>query len=309
MRTSVVQQHDELKLYALEYLRDTPMTTLLAGGTIYLNKDSIEAIICDQDMDVDEHTMFHILNTWVKQDYEENLEVGRELVSHIDLSLMKTEYLNNAVRKCGFVESANVQQALKEIEEMIANQSPDEKEHVLVGGAGNYQINGIYVRMDEDIGLGAGEVMYIKEAPEDDYDTPDYGLYLLRSTWAITPCVDYSNTLYSCEITDENSDELRHQTPKTGWKAASGPEPAPSCMWNPGKESAAEGGGKGYVAPNLAGEAKKSICDMANGDHDEGARKRYTLRTMLNLPTDEDFEDNDYHDDIKDDSARSGSNC
>lgn len=282
---------DELKAYALDYLRDSPMTTLLSGGTDYLTKESIEAIICDQDMDVDEHTMFHILNTWVKQDEEENVDAGKELVSHIDLTCIKSDYLNNAVKRCGFVELADVNEALKEIEEILENQSPDEKEHVLVEGAGKEDVNGIYVRMDEDIGLGEEEVMYVKEAPEDVYDMPDYGLYLMRSTWSITPCVDYSNVLYSCET---NETSLRHQTPKSGWKTVNATDPVPSCTWNPSKDARAS---KVYVAPNLvAGSDTQNFGDIANGDHDEGARKRYTLRTMLNLPTDEGHEDDDYHD-------------
>jgi len=178
--------------FLYSYLRDSPLTTLLEGGTIFLNKESIRAIICDQDMDVDEHTMFHILNTWVKQDVDNNIETGKELVSNINLAYIKSDYLNNIVRKCGFVETSIIEKALRDIEEMLENQSPDEKEHVLVEGAGNKDINGIYVRMDEDIGLGEEEVMYVKEAQDDDdagYGA-DYGLYLLRSTWAITSCVE-----------------------------------------------------------------------------------------------------------------------
>lgn len=293
--------------FVTSYMRDEPQETLLAGGTVYLNDKAIEEVICDHDMDVDEHTMFHILNTWVKQD-EENIDVGKKLVSNIMLSFIKTDYLNNTVRKCGFVEFPAVQEALRDIEERLANQSPDEMEHVLVSGAGNNEINGTYVRMCEDIGLEDEEVMYVKEAPEDEYG-PDYGLYLLRSTWSITTCIDYSNILYTCEAS-ENAFTLRHVPPKCGWTAVNCAEPAPLCTWSKEKEegrystsSNRSGGSKGYIAPNLAdgGNNKNAVLSskiLENGDHDEGKRKRYTLRTMLNLPTDEDYEDADYHDDV-----------
>ena len=291
---------NQTNIFHTRYLRETPLTTLLDGGTIFLNEDSIGAIICDQDMDVDEHTMFHILNTWVKQDLEGNIETGKALVSNINLAYIKTDYLNNIVRKCGFVEASDVQNALKEIEEMLANQSPDEKEHVLVEGAGNDAVNGIYVRMDEDIGMGEEEVMFIKEAPEDDYSCSDYGLYLLRSTWAITPCVDYSNILYSCDVKQSTSSTSHSRPPKSGWVSASSADPPPTCTWNPSKDSSnTKANGKGYVAPNLAdvGRNNRRLSDVANGDHCEGSLvRRLTLRTMINLPTDEDFEDDDYHD-------------
>lgn len=276
-------------------MRDSPLTTLLAKGTVYLSQASIEEVICDQNMDVDEHTMFHILNSWVKQD-DDNIETGKSLVSNIHLSYIKTDYINSVVRSCGFVALSDVEAALKEIEEFLATQSPDEKEHVLVESAGNDKINGIYVRMDSDIGLGGEEVMFVKEAHEDDYG-PDYGLYLLRSTWAITSCVDYSNILYSFELTGmSDSSHPLHQPPKLGWKADGGSHPAPLCTWKPAREAKH----KSYVAPNLAdlGKKKKNICDMADGDHDEGMNRRMTLRTMLNLPTDEGHEDDDYHDDM-----------
>lgn len=292
---------DELKAYTLYYMRESPLTTLLSGGTVFLNAESIEAIICDQDMDVDEHTMFNVLSTWVKQD-EDNVETGKTLVSNINLSYIKTDYLKHVVKKCSFVDLSDVEVALKEIEEMLANQSPDEKEHVLVEGAGKDEVNGIYVRMEEDIGLGGEEVMFIKEAQEDEY-FPDYGLYLLRSTWSITSCVDYSNILYSCEV-EEGATSRRHQAPKHGWETIGGGDPPPICTWNPSKDDA-KTPGKVYVAPNLTGSGTNNIkglssyTDIANGDHDDGC-KRLSLMSMLNLPTDEGHEDDDYHDDNDD---------
>lgn len=46
--------HDNLNKYMLEYLRESPVETLLEGGVALLSPVSIEVIIQDQSMDVDE---------------------------------------------------------------------------------------------------------------------------------------------------------------------------------------------------------------------------------------------------------------
>lgn len=290
-----------LKEYALEYLRESPLTTLLAEGTVFLSAESISTIICDQEMDMDETTMFHVLNSWVKQDEECNRDTGRALVSNIDLTYIKTEYLDNVVRRCGFVDASEVDAALKEIEDMLENQSPDEKEHVAVEGAGKPEFNGIYVRQEDDIGMGEDEVVYVKECREDEDYCPDYGLYLMKARWALTPCVDSSNLLYTREAV--NLSHMRHVPPREGWTTMGGVDPPPTLTWNAAKDGDKTGGNKAYLAPNLAGSGT-SIMDVANGDHDEG-RKRISLNTMLNLPTDEGHEEDDYHCDSMEDSDRS----
>lgn len=275
------------------YLRDSPITTLLAEGVVFLSAESMEAVLCDQEMDIDETTMFHALYSWVKHDEDDNMAKGKDMVKHINLSYIKKDYLTNVVRKCGFVDVADVEAALKEIEEVLANRRPDEMEHVLVEGAGKEELNGIYVRMEEDVGMGEDEIVYIKECREDEDYCPDYGLYLMKTTWSITPCVDYSNILYSCEADSSSS---RCQAPSNGWTTVAGVDPPPTCAWRPSKEDREQG--KVYLAPALGDDGvNKHVSDVASGDHDEGHR-RMSLNTMLNLPTDEGHEDNDYHDDI-----------
>ena len=261
---------------------------------MFLGRGSIEAVISDQEMDVDELTMFSILNTWVKHD-KGRIETGKLLVLNIRLAYIKPDYLKNLVRKCGFVESSAVDDALREIDKMLANDSPDKKEHVLVEGAGDHEINGIYVLMEEDIGLGSDEVMFVKEAGEDEY-FQDYGLYRRRSTWVISSCSDHSNILYSCEVPDGDSSAF-YRAPKSGWEAVGGSDPAPTCKWNPSKENLKTAAG-GYVAPNLVGKREKSIEDVDGGDYDDGLTRRYSLGTMLMLPSDEGHEKLDYHDDL-----------
>jgi len=277
---------DELKEYALEYMRENSVETLRAQGTQFLSAASIEAVICDQEMDVDETAMFKILSSWVKQD-EDNIEDGRRLVSNIKLCYMKPDHLKYVVKKCGFVEAADVDAALEEIEEALANESPEDKEHVLVQGAGQEGVDGIYVRMEEDLGMGREEVMFVKEGAEEDDYGPDHNLFLLRSTWAITLSADSSNTLYSHKVTEGS---LLHRAPKYAWLTIGGEDPSPTCTWSPSKADRLSG--KGYVAPNIANAGLGMYGE--NCDHDDGRAKRMTLRTMMSLPVDEEHADDDY---------------
>ena len=268
-------------------MRENAEETLIANGTQFLNENSIEAIICDQEMDVDETTMFKILSDWVKQD-ESNIDVGKRLVSHIQLCYIKPNHLKYVVKKCAFVAAADVDAALKEIEDALVNESLDNKEQVLVTGAGQESVNGIYVRLEEDIGLGSEDVMFVKEGDFDSGCGADYNLFLLRSTWAIATAFDNSSHLYSCEITEGS---ILPRPPEGGWQSAKGEDPPPTCAWSPSKAKA----GKLYVAPEIS----CSVCSgtrnsITNGDHDEGLQRQITLRTMMALPVDEEYLDEDY---------------
>lgn len=243
--------------------------------------------------------MFHILSAWVKAaPIDNNVEVGKSLVSHIKLSLIEPEYLNNQVKKCGFVDLKYVQDAQEEIQLMLANQSIDDKERVIIENAGHTVVNGTYVRMEEDIGLGDEEIVFVREA-EDELDQ-DLGLYLWNGQWAISSCVDYSNIFYTCGVLDtKKTCSSRLKPPKSGWKPVSGCEPPPICTWKPGKGDNKSKLAESRLAPTLdelKGSTSKSIVpaisDVAKGDHAEYTN--LTLSEMMNLPTDEEFECFDY---------------
>eukprot|EP00580_Thalassiosira_gravida_P010796 CAMPEP_0201646736 /NCGR_PEP_ID=MMETSP0493-20130528/34447_1 /ASSEMBLY_ACC=CAM_ASM_000838 /TAXON_ID=420259 /ORGANISM="Thalassiosira gravida, Strain GMp14c1" /LENGTH=269 /DNA_ID=CAMNT_0048121957 /DNA_START=27 /DNA_END=836 /DNA_ORIENTATION=+ len=235
--------------------------------------------------------MFHILRSWVVQDEGRNIEAGKKLASHIDFAHIKSDHLVNVVMKCKFVNVSCVNAALEEIEEMMANQSPDDKEHVVVEGAGMDGIDGVYARTEDEIGLGDDEVVFVKEATEDE-DCPDYTLYLFRSTWAITSSFDTSNVLYSNEARDVVSSSVPH----AGWSTIGGELPAPTCTWKACTEDAdceAHAVGERYVAPNLEDKGQRRLSDVSNGDHSDAPKR--SLQSMMSLPTDEGYEDNDYH--------------
>jgi hypothetical protein len=297
-------KRNELLTYVFDSIREKPGESLIDGGLRYLSPDSIQKVICDQKIDVDEITMFHILFSWTQVgpgSKEDRIDVAKGLVVNVQLTLLDAKYLNSRVRYCGFVDASAVNDAIKEIEDHLANLSPEEQEHVVVTGAGIDAVNGMYVRMEEDIGLEDEEAVFIKEASEDEIGG-DYGLYLWRDSWAISPCVDYSNILYSHQSETASKGWNRLKPPAEDWRAESGKAPAPVCEWKAAAAAEEPKEGANYLAPRLsihqnAFDVKKltsSIQDIDDGDHAE--KKELNLDDMLNLPTDQDFEDDDYRD-------------
>ena len=292
---------NELMAYVFESIREKPEEFLIVGGLQYLCTESIQKIICDQEIDVDEITMFHILFTWIREgpgEREDRLRIAKSLVSNIQLTLIDVKYLNTRVRYSGFVEASAVDDAIDKIEEHRANLSPEEQEHVLVTGAGTESVNGIYVRVEEDIGLEGDEAVFVKEAPED-MIASDYGLYLWKDSWAISPCVDYSRVLYSCYAENKRGWE-RLRPSSNDWTTVDGASPAPTCEWNAGAN--ASDGKEQYIAPRLSANSGSlnmnvrdlecSLNDITDGDY--AGAKEFSLDDMMNLPTDEDFEGSDY---------------
>ena len=241
---------NEIKAYATECIMDAPVKFLLEGrGIKLLNTDSIHQILSHQDMDTDELTMFLILRRWVNEFEgikEEKIEVAKILVRTIDFSLIPPDDLRNRVAVCDFVDKVSVDAALREIELRNSSVLPNYFEHVIVSGAGESHVNGIYVRLEEDIGMDSDDIVFVKDASYEDGDNVDFGLYLNRNTWIIASCADYSNVLYSCEINMNRPN--REQTPELGWVADRGNDPPPVCHWNASKLKP-----KGPVAgaPNL----------------------------------------------------------
>jgi len=285
----------ELGAYALEFLLDAPVKTFLRGGTKFLSVDSMGVILGNGDMDTDELTIFQILRSWVKEadgSQEEKVLAARSLVRHIDFSLISPSDLKHQVECCEFVDKSHVDAALQEIELRQSNRSPDELEHVVVSGAGNPNVNGIYVRMEEDIGLEADDILFVKEAEECE-NCPDFGLFRHRNVWTIACCTDYSNALYFCEVESDTKTSNRGITPKLGWSVVSGSEPPPECHWFASKEDNARIGNgdapnlENYYKENRANDLSSSH-DMENSDYSERPQ-RITLWKMCDLPEDASF--------------------
>mmetsp|Transcript_23956 Transcript_23956/g.50328 ORF Transcript_23956/g.50328 Transcript_23956/m.50328 type:complete len:912 (+) Transcript_23956:68-2803(+) len=286
--------HDDLKGYALEYIRESPFQTLLDGGVQLLSPDSIEMVMSDPLMDADELNMFMILNSWVhlaKFEKSQKIDLGRKLMQNIQLCFIEPTHLTNYVKKCEFVSAEAVDTALTDIEFMMANLNPEDLERVEVEGAGEEDINGLYVRMEEDIGLGEEEILFVKEANEEEFGL-DYGLYLWKGVWSISSCVDYSSILYTREVEERRSAMkcVKSKPPKWGWKCAGGSEPAPSCTWKPRKAEDRMRSSHSGMAPSID-KMKDEGVKATNADRSK--RASITLSMMCDLPIDEDFE-NEY---------------
>jgi len=286
--------------FVVEYLRERPVESCLQGGVKYLSPEAIERVLSDQDMDVTEVAMFQVLNSWVNNapgDMDMKIEKGKALSSHIQLFLLPRSFLDNQVRRSKFIESVMVDTALAQIEDQLINSSPEEHERVVVQGAGSDEVNGIYLRVDEDIGLGDEELVYIKE----DELGSDLGLYLWRNEWYISPCVDYSRVLYKCPANvDGKTERERVAVPASGWKAVDAQSPGPSCEWKPSKldEENTSGEMQKFLAPRLTmtpASLLKSLAgvDLSELDYAEN-KNALSLESMMNLPTDDNFDEDDY---------------
>ena len=286
--------------FVVEYLREHPVESCLQGGVKYLSPKAIERVLSDHDMDVTEVAMFQVLNSWVNNapgDMDMKIEKGKVLSSHIQLFLLPRSFLDNQVRRSKFIESVCVDTALAQIEDQLINSSPEEHERVVVEGAGSDEVNGIYLRVDEDIGLGDEDLVYVHE----DELGSDLGLYLWRNDWYISPCVDYSRVLYKCPANvDGKTERERVTVPTSGWKAVDAQSPGPCCEWKPSKldEENTSGEMKKFLAPRLTMTPASLLQSLAGVDLSEldyaEKKNALSLESMMNLPTDDNFDEDDY---------------
>jgi len=281
---------DSIKRYALDTMREMPMDTLLAGGVQWMREESVEAIMQDQDMDVDEFYMFKILNAWAFYNPKERVPVARQLSEHIELKYIDPELLESDVKKSKFFPEKKIMEAVNLIKNSLANRDPSEMERVLVEGAGTELVNGIYCRVDEDLGISEEEFLFVKEA---DDGFSDVGLYLWGTKWHIAMCTDYSNCFYSCA--DPPSRSCTELVPATGWGVQyNGKGPAPYCTYLPITRMGRSTGStqKSMMAPSLEEMIDPTIAEKRRSGFfdkrtDDVIEKRtLTLEQMMHLPED-----------------------
>jgi len=281
---------DSIKRYALDSMREMPMDTLLAGGVQWMKEESVEAIMQDQDMDVDEFYMFKILNAWAYSNPEERVPVARRLSDHIELKFIEQDLLETQVRPSTYFTDKKITEAVNLIKNSLADRDPSEMERVLVEGAGTGLVNGIYCRVEEDIGIGEEEYLFVKEA-DDGYS--DVGLYLWGTKWSIAMCADYSNCFYSCE--DDPCKSSTELVPTTGWGTLyNGEGPPPYCTYLPITRMSRSCGSleKSMMAPNLEEMMDPTIAEKRRSGYfdkrtDDVMEKRtFTLQQMMHLPED-----------------------
>ncbi|KAL3759420.1 hypothetical protein ACHAWU_000719 [Discostella pseudostelligera] len=285
---------DSIKRYALDTMRDMPMDTLLSGGVQWMKEESVEAIMQDQDMDVDEFYMFKILKAWAAADAGENrFAIAVRLSKHIQLIFIQPALLMSQVKESGYFDDDKIAEAVKLISDSLANRDPSEMERVLVEGAGTEIVNGIYCRVDGELGMGEEEVLFVKEA---DDGFSDVGLYLWGTRWYIAMCVDFSNCFYSCE---DPPDKGPHEfIPARNWVVEhGGADPVPSCTYLPNTRigrlsNSSTATEKSILAPNLEEMLDPSIAEKRRSSYfdktinDVAEKRTLTLEQMMNLPQD-----------------------
>lgn len=285
---------DSIKRYALDSMREMPMDTLLGGGVQWMKEESLEAIMQDQDMDVDEFYMFKILNCWalVNDESGDRVQVARRLSEHIELKFIDPELLMSQVKNSGYFTEKSLLEAVKLIKDSLANRDPCEMERVLVEGAGTEIVNGIYCRVEEEVGMSEEEILFVKEA-DDGYS--DIGLYLWGTRWHIAMCADYSNCFYSCED-PPNKSATTELVPAANWGVLyGGLDPPPYCTYLPNTRMGRLSNTnmeKALLAPNLEEMMDPTIAEKRRSDYfdkrtDDVIEKRtMTLEQMMNLPED-----------------------
>ena len=279
---------DSIKRYALDLMRDMPMDTLLSGGVQWMKEESVESIMQDQDMDVDEFYMFKILKTWAAVTGENRFAVAVRLSKHIQLKFIEPALLNSQVKESGFFGDDKIDEAVRLITESLANRDPSEMERVLVEGSGTDIVNGIYCRVDGELGMGEEEVLFVKEA---DDGFSDVGLYLWGTRWNIAMCVDFSNCFYSCE---DPRNKCPHEfVPARNWVVEhGGSDPAPICTYLPNTRIGRLNILNNKLAPNLEEMLDPSIAEKRRSSYfdkninDLPEKRTLTLEQMMNLPQD-----------------------
>ena len=281
---------DSIKRYALDSIRDMPMDTLLGGGVQWMKEESVEVIILDQEMDVDEFYRFKILTAWATAGGEDRLTAARRLAEHIELKFIEPDLLISQVKDSGYFDVSKITGAVNAINNSLANRE-NETECVLVEGAGSEVVNGIYCRENDEVGVGDEEILFVKEA-DDGYS--DTGLFLWGTTWHIALCADYSNSFYKCEDPpNKSSTEL---VPNSHWVVMDGGvDPPPTCTYRSNKEIQGKRNSseramlapslEEMIDPTIVEKRRSRIFDKTRGDVSE--KRTLTLVQMMNLPEDQ----------------------
>ena len=285
---------DSIKRYALDTLREMPMDTLLAGGVQWMTAVSVEAIMRDQDIEVDEFFMFNILHAWASHKKADRLPVARRLSRHIELRFIDADLLATRVAASRYFTPREIAEAVRLIRDSLAARDPGEMERVLVEGAGTDAVNGIYCRVEEEVGLGEEEVLFVKET---DDGIGEMGLYLYGTKWHVAMCTDYSNCFYSCD----HDPAAAVLVPPGDWYVQyGGAGPPPYCTYLPitrmGRGTTL-GERKSIMAPNLEEMIDPTIAEKRRSGYfdkrtDDVVEKRtMTLEQMMHLPEDRGGED------------------
>jgi BTB/POZ domain len=234
----------DFETYALQTIEDFPIESLLGteNGIRYLSYERLGPILSHREMEVDEMTVFWMLKRWVEHHKQcsENTVIAKKLASKINLKFIEATDLLTTIRLSGFFEDENIDEAIAYQAMMASNRgmsfsqlrrqqssNNENRERVVVTGAGDESVNGTYYREIEE--RDESSVHFTKEG---NGALEVFGLYLWGNKWGIASEIDLSNTYYQCERT------LGDRVPEKGWITGEmGRLPSPICTWMSGASS------------------------------------------------------------------------
>jgi len=234
----------EFAEYALQTIELCPEKALLGeeSGIQHLCPERVEIILSNHEMDVDEMSVFRMLSRWFecRENADEGMEVAKRLSAKIDLTRIETRDLQTSIKQSDFfdqniVDKVITQQSIRASNGTLSFSSLSRKqqhsedcsqERVLVSGAGDSGVNGLYYRESECNEEAENQEDSIIHFSKDRDSSGAFGLYLWGDVWGIALEVDLSNTYYQCQRTSGN------QVPEVGWTTGiQGESPPPTCTW------------------------------------------------------------------------------
>ena len=228
----------DFELYAIQTIEQSPPDTFLRTetGIQHLCEERLEQLLSHSDFEVDEITVFRILSTWVEHQNKspKSMEFAITCASKINLQCIDQMDLHTSIKESGFFANDAIDNAIRYLDMMdsidglsLSHSSRGRqreevitRERIIVAGAGNPSVNGIYIREnieDQD----ENSIQYTKEGKGTDV----YALYLWGHVWGIALEIDLSNAYYQCEQTSKD------QVPVDGWTTGEmGQHPPPTCQ-------------------------------------------------------------------------------
>ena len=224
----------DFELYALQTIEQSPPDSFLGTetGIQHLCQERLEQLLSHSSFEVDEITVFRILLTWVDHQNKspKSMEIAIHCASNINLQCIDQMDLLTTVKASGFFAEDAIDNAIRNLAMMDSidglslshssrgcqREAVLSRERIIVTGAGNPSVNGIYIRenMDEH------SIQYTKEGNGSEV----FALFLWGHMWGIALEIDMSNAYYQCEQTSS------YQVPVDGWTTGEmGQHPPPTC--------------------------------------------------------------------------------
>ena len=216
----------DMALYAVQTISACPNQV---NRVACLRVERLQSLVRELLQDEMEATeLVKLLLLWVETQscQDTAMQVARSCAQGIDLTQLSL--MDESTMR--LFDKDAIQQAQSQAGAATTPTSLPAVEHVVVQGAGNPEVNGVYYRRHEE----DEEPLYIKCD-----DPTEFGLHMWNNTWHIAASHDLSHSHYTCAAAADN-DKI---VPSCGWQStASASDPPPQCTWMPPREQGASPG-------------------------------------------------------------------